>query len=238
MLQRQAGLTELMDLRDAPPRMLARSLADMRRVNRLFGWHRPVMRAVQSLFASSGHCTVLDVAAGSGDLSLAMARGLPRPCRSVRVIAADVHPTVLAVGQRHTSRTQRIYWVGLNAALLPFPRGSVDVVTCASALHHFDDRDAVSLLAALAGAARCGVVVTDASRSRLSLATVSVLSRFSRSPLTWHDGPVSVRRAYTADEAVNLARSAGWRHMQIQRLGPFRWMLIGRTSPPCFRRAR
>ena len=230
LLRRQTGRAELMDQPAVPPRMLARSLADMRHLNRLFGWHRSVLRAVQSLLPATGPCTVLDVATGSGDLPLALAGLLaPRHGRAC-VIASDVHPTVLRLGRRYTMNRGAVCWVGHDARLLPFPRGSVDVVTCASALHHFDEQDAIAVLAALASVARRGVVVTDASRSLLALLTVSVLSRLSRSPLTWHDGPLSVRRAYTADEAVALAQRAGWRRIQVQRPDPFRWLLIGR--PP------
>ena len=174
---------------------------------------------------------MLDVATGSGDLPLALAGMLVPRHSPVCVIASDTHPTVLRLGRFYTARRGAVCWVGHDARLLPFPRSSVDVVTCASALHHFDEQDAVTVLAALAMVARRGVVVTDASRSLLSLFTVSILSRFSRSPLTWHDGPLSVRRAYTADEAVALAQRAGWRQIQVQRPDPFRWLLIGRPSP-------
>ena len=227
-LRRLTGRTELMDRPTAPPGLLARSLADMRRLNRLFGWQRPVLRAVQSLLPASGPCTVLDVATGSGDLPLALA-GLLAPRRSAaRVIASDAHPTVLRLGRHYTANKGVVRWVGHDARLLPFPPGSVDVVTCASALHHFDEHDAITVLAALATVARRGVIVADASRSLLALLAVCVLSRFSRSPLTWHDGPLSVRRAYTADEAVVLAQRAGWRRIEVQCPDPFRWLLIGR----------
>ena len=231
VLRRWTDRVELMDQPAVSPRLLARSLADMRRLNRLFGWQRPVLRAVQSLLPTTGPCTVLDVATGSGDLPLALA-GLLAPRRSAaRVIASDAHPTVLRLGRRYTANKGAVSWVGHDARLLPFPPGSVDVVTCASALHHFDEHDAITVLAALATVARRGVIVADASRSLLALLTVSVLSRFSRSPLTWHDGPLSVRRAYTADEAVALAQRAGWRRIEVQCPDPFRWLLIGRPSP-------
>ena len=230
VLRRQTGRVELMDQPAVSPRLLARSLADMRRLNRLFGWQRPVLRAVQSLLPASGPCTVLDVATGSGDLPLTLAGLLAPRHGRVRVIASDVHPTVLRLGRRYTANKGAVSWVGHDARLPPFPPGSVDVVTCASALHHFDEQDAITVLAALATVARRGVIFADASRSLLALLTVSVLSRFSRSPLTWHDGPLSVRRAYTAAEAVALAQRAGWRRIQVQRPDPFRWLLIGR--PP------
>ena len=230
-LRRQTDRAELMDQPAVSPRLLARSLADMRRLNRLFGWQRPVLRAVQSLLPASGPCTVLDVATGSGDLPLALARRLAARRGPVRVIASDAHATVLRLGRRYTADKGMVCWVGHDARLLPFPRGSVDVVTCASALHHFDEPDAVTVLAALATVARHGVVVTDASRSLLALLTVSVLCRFSRSPLTRHDGPLSVRRAYTADEAIALAQRAGWQQVQVQCPDPFRWLLVGRPLP-------
>lgn len=207
--------------------MLGHSLADMRRVNWLLGWHQPIIHAVQSLLPRTGPYTLLDVATGSGDLPLSLAERFNSCGDVVRLIASDAHHMVLKLGANHTAGSSLVRWVLHDARKLPFAPASVDVATCSSALHHFNERDAVCVLTALGSVARHGVVVADASRSIISLITAGILSRLSLSRLTWHDGPVSVLRSYTAEEAAQLAKTAGWVDIEISRPDPFRWLLIG-----------
>jgi hypothetical protein len=48
--------------------------------------------------------------------------------------------------------------------------------------------------------------------------------------LTRHDGPLSVLRAFTADELRDIALRAGLVHVRVQRRWFFRLLLTG-TSP-------
>ena len=172
MIERQRGRVELMDHPEAPTLALAHSLADMRQMNWALGWHRPTIRAVQSLLAPGEPCTVLDVATGSGDLPLALHRALTHQGYAPRVIASDMHPTVVALARRHTASRGLILLLQHDANRPPFLPQAVDVVTCASALHHFDEEEAVAFLAACRSLVRRGLVVADVSRSALGLGVV------------------------------------------------------------------
>ena len=67
------------------------------------------------------------------------------------------------------------------------------------------------------GAASALAVVNDLLRTRLSLALVWLTTRVLRlHPVSRHDGPLSVRRAYSADELARLAEKAGVR-VRIRR---------------------
>jgi len=43
--------------------------------------------------------------------------------------------------------------------------------------------------------------------------------------MTRHDAPLSVLRAYTPDEALDLARQAGWKNPRVRRTRFFRMVL-------------
>jgi len=62
-------------------------------------------------------------------------------------------------------------------------------------------------------------IVCDLRRSAFAFALAWLWSRTSRNRLTRNDAPLSVRRAYTPDEALLLARLAGWRlpHLRCER---------------------
>jgi hypothetical protein len=75
------------------------------------------------------------------------------------------------------------------------------------------------------GAARLGVIVNDLLRTRVSLALVWLATRLlARHPMSRHDGPLSVRRAYSPDELRALAARAG-----LGRLVVRRYPLLGRV---------
>ena len=88
--------------------------------------------------------------------------------------------------------------------------GAFDVAHSSMFVHHLDPYDAVAFLRELRRVARCGIVVNDLVRGRLNwlgawlLIHATATSRFTR-----HDGPLSVRRAYTRPELLDLVAAAG-----------------------------
>ncbi|MFZ0088795.1 MAG: methyltransferase domain-containing protein [Solirubrobacteraceae bacterium] len=77
---------------------------------------------------------VLDVAAGTGHAS----RQLAPTVRAV--VALDANDAMLAHGHAAALREGRrnIVFLGGDAAALPFPDGSFDIVICRFAVHHFE----------------------------------------------------------------------------------------------------
>ncbi len=72
---------------------------------------------------------VLEVAAGTGLLTAPLAR------RAKRVVGTDFSPGMLAVAQRRLAAYPNVEVLGADAADLPFPSRSYDVVVCSHALH-------------------------------------------------------------------------------------------------------
>src|SRR2546430_9688115 len=88
----------------------------------------------------------------------------------------------------------------------------------------------------MAVVARRAVVVNDLLRARLAFGLVWLLTRLFRChPISRHDGPLSVRRAYSAAELSTLARKAGITTLRV-RAYPFLGRLVavtaGRPEPP------
>jgi hypothetical protein len=85
-------------------------------------------------------------------------------------------------------------------------------------LHHLPPDAAVTALGEMRAAARLAVVVNDLVRSRVSLAIVWIATRLlACHRISRHDGPLSVRRAYSPEELRSLAEKAGILRMSITR---------------------
>lgn len=85
------------------------------------------------------HFEVLDVAAGTGLLSRAIAR------RVKEVVAIDITPEMLAQGRRQADREgiTNIRFEEGAAEDLPYPSGSFDMVVTRFSVHHFRNPDVV-----------------------------------------------------------------------------------------------
>ena len=220
---------ELMDGAGVDGAELARSLADLEVVNRWLGGTRVVLDSLGPLLrrAGGGELRVLDVATGAADIPLALARWARGEGIRLRVVATDAHPGTVAIARERAAGDPAVTVEEADALALPYPDGAFDFAMCHTALHHFDPPDAVRLLSELRRVATRGVVVTDLLRSWSGLAAVRLLAAtvWRRHPVTRHDGPVSVRGAYTLDELRELARQAGLGTVRTRS-----WFLFDRAA--------
>jgi SAM-dependent methyltransferase len=193
---------------------LAATLDDLDRLNAWFGGYALTLRRVRGAAAAlpRGRCLrVIDVGGGRGDLAVNIVRWARRVGRPVRVVVVDGDAATLALARRRVVAYPEVALVQADAGALPLREGSADVAIAALTLHHLDRDTAVACLEGLAAAAPL-TVVNDLLRTPLTLALVWLTTRVLRlHAVSRHDGPVSVRRAWSAEELRVLAEKAGRR---------------------------
>ena len=200
---------------------------DIEFANRHFGGSSPVTREVLSRVTSLGTLGVLDVGCGSADIARALVRA---EATSVTIVALDSNAQILAIARERTPASAPITFVHADGGALPFDDASFDIAMCNLALHHFEPPAAVALLRELRRVSRVTPLVCDLVRSRVAFAGAWLFARIlAKNRLTKHDGPLSVRRAYTPSEALALARDAGWRAPRVTREPFFRMVMTDGT---------
>ena len=229
-LPRAAG-RELMDEPAQDRGELERSLADIRAVNRWLGGTRVVLHHLEELFERHPRPSyrILDVATGSGDIPLRVARWARERDVQVEIVATDNHATTLELARAHTAQEPAVRTETADALALPWPDDSFDVALLSTALHHFDDeRDCLRVLREMHRVSRIGLIVNDLARSRTALLGARLLAAtaWRTHPVTRHDGPLSVRRAFTPDELRALAARAGFQEAEVRAHVPFRVALV------------
>jgi ubiquinone/menaquinone biosynthesis C-methylase UbiE len=210
-VERLLAATELLDGPLDDPASLAANLRDLRRINRLTGGAGLSVRATRTLLPHGGD--VLDVGTGGADIPVLLLDDAQRRGVRLDVTATDARPEVLdaACLVRPSLRSS----AGLTLAVtdgrdLPYPDASFDVAHASLVLHHLVETDALAFLRELGRVARIGVVVNDLARGRLAWAGAWVITHtIASSQYTRHDGPLSVRRAWTRDEMVEMLGLAG-----------------------------
>jgi ubiquinone/menaquinone biosynthesis C-methylase UbiE len=220
-------LVELLDLPGNDPRTLGQNLAHLRLLNRWLGWSVAIDRDLTALMRRHGlrSATVLDIATGSADIPRELARRASHHDTNLRLIATDVSRSVLA-----HARSTGLTLVQHDGATLPFRDNSADYVLCNLAAHHFPPEPLRAALGEMWRVARHAVLVNDLTRGRLSYVLARLMALVLRNPLTSHDGPVSVLRAYTPAELRSLGREAGMQRIRVRTFFPARMTLVAEKA--------
>jgi ubiquinone/menaquinone biosynthesis C-methylase UbiE len=138
---------------------------------------------------------------------------------------------VVAVAQNQVADEPIVMVEKQNALYLPYGDQAFDIALCTLALHHFDPREAIQLLRGMARVSKRAILVFDVVRSPLAYWGAVLLTRGLRMhPMTRHDAPISVRRAYSAPELRRLAEQAGLGQARVQVSVPFRLALSARPG--------
>jgi ubiquinone/menaquinone biosynthesis C-methylase UbiE len=104
-----------------------------------------------------------------------------------------------------------------DALALPFRNDSFDVVSCSLFTHHLEPEQVLRFVNDALRVSRLAVLINDLRREALHLALVYAGMPLYRSRLTRHDGPASVRRAYTPHEMQEMLRRTPATRLELTR---------------------
>lgn len=187
------------------------SMRDLGRVNRWFGGVATTRKMVERVAqaAHTNHFSLLEVAAGSGEVPRTVQQRLARRGITLDVTLLDRSrshlPGVNRAGENHISQSRGVV---ADALGLPFHDGAFDLVSCSLFAHHLN----AALLAQFAReslrVSRRALLINDLIRHPLHLALAYAGFPIMRSRVAWLDGLTSVRRAYLPEEIRCVLASA------------------------------
>jgi len=194
----RVNMPEILDSKDCPPGEIAASLRDMSRINRWFGGVSTTRKLIERVASSTGqrHFTLLEAAAGFGEVPRIAARQLARERITLQVTHLDRAHSHLFSGTRLAGERS----VVADALSLPFADNAFDLVSCSLFAHHLAPAELGRFAAESLRVSRHAVLINDLVRHPLHLALVYVGFPLMRSYVSRHDGVASVRRAYVPGE--------------------------------------
>jgi hypothetical protein len=194
---------EMLDhLAEDDPRAI-RSRADLRRINRIMGTQSIMLRALQTAIAPR---RVIELGAGDGTLMLRLAKRLADHWPQVHLTLLDRQNLVApaTIGAFHA-----LGWhlEILNRDVLDWARqpahARFDLVIANLFLHHFDDAQLGSLLAAIEQRSDA-LFACEPRRGRVALTGSHLLGLIGANPVTREDAVLSVRAGFTGTELTAL----------------------------------
>src|ERR1043165_1324754 len=211
-LSRRGLEPELMDDPSLDPAEHRRALAGLARLNWAGASAGTLWKSIGPLVQTPAHAglTILDIATGSGDVPLALARRARKSGLSLTLSGCDISETALAEASRRAKQDGTAFTTFQLDAIQHEIPGEYDVVMCSLFTHHLEESQVVDLLYRMKAAARKMVLVNDLHRSpssyRLATAAANVLGR---SRVVRVDAAKSVRAAFTVPEFEELVERAG-----------------------------
>ena len=221
---------EIMDRSDLPEAEHAGALEGLWRINEASKTAKHVVEPIVALARRErlNRISMLDVACGGGDVPISVALLAKSEGIDIELTLLDRSATALRNAAAVADRAG-VSCKCIQADLLAqWPELSFDVVTCSLFLHHIPESEqVVEFLKNLRRIARRRVIVSDLRRSRVGWLIAWVGGRMlSSSPIVHHDGPASVRAAWTMDELARFAGDAQMSKLIIRRSFPWRMLLI------------
>ena len=234
--RRLNGARELMDAPGLDREELAGALRDLAGINRRFGNVRLVLAQLGSIIdhlatPSGEPVRILDVATGFADIPRAIALWAREMGRRVEIVAVDRQDQIVELAREASQGFPEIRVECGDALALPFEDSVFDITIASQVLHHMEGEEPVRLLRELHRVARRAALVADLRRGFWPFAvTWTALRVISRNRFIRFDGPLSIRRAFTAGELHTLAARADWERVEVSRHGFFRLALVGRKN--------
>ncbi|HEX6694278.1 MAG TPA: methyltransferase domain-containing protein [Longimicrobiales bacterium] len=218
MRARLSDAPELLDDAMHDAGVLEASLHHVAQVNRYLGGESSVLHALEPLLTPDATTRILDIGTGAGDIPVAVAAAARRRGASVSITATDIHPQMRALATARARSWPEVNIEYADALSLPWPDASFDAALLTLTLHHFEGDEPARVLREAGRVARL-VVVSDLERSALNYAGARLLAWtwWRSNPLTRHDGPLSVLRAFTSAELRDIATRAGLRNVRVER---------------------
>ena len=207
---RRAELTELMD-EPCSRDVLRACLRDLARVNRWFLGYRPVLRWLEGISrpAHNEPLRILDVGCGYGDGLRRVEQWARKGRIPVELTGLDLNADTIAIACEATPQDSTIRWVPGDVFGYA-PANPPHLVMSSLFTHHLGDQDVIRFLRWMEKHAELGWFINDLSRAPIPYYLFRWFSKAVRlHPFVQHDGPVSFRRAFVADDWRRLCAGAG-----------------------------
>lgn len=206
----RAQLTEWMD-EPCSREELRACLRDLARVNRWTLGYRPLLAWLNSVIPAriAKPIHILDIGCGYGDGLRRIERWGNTRGVALELTGIDINPDAVAIAREACPAAGRIRWTAADVFAYT-PEDPVDLIVSSLFAHHLDEGDVVRFLRWMEGHARLGWFINDLSRSAVPYHLFRVFSKLAGlHRFVQHDGPVSIARAFVADDWRRMCAAAG-----------------------------
>jgi hypothetical protein len=216
---------ELLDEGVANLEELRASLNEIWKINRFFGRLESFTRFLPT--DKNRTLRIADIGTGAGKLAVYLGEWARRNQIQLELFPIDFSQQVLSIAQENLNAAANVHLVQANGLKLPFAPNSIDYYLSSLVMHHFSPEALIELLGEAYERASKGIIMNDLVRGQLPVAAYHLIRPiFARQFYTWHDGLISIKRAYIPQELKAIADAAGIKSARIYQHFPWRMTLV------------
>ena len=232
---RATGTEQMDDLTLSGP-VLDACLREIARINRWLGGNRIVrqglMHLLRQLAPAPGQVIrIADLGCGGGDGLRHLATWATRAGFSLHFTGLDANAATIAYARTASADFPQITYQQANVLEDSSTFEGYDLVICSLFLHHLEEAEQIALITRLRQAGVKALLINDLQRGVLPWLLFRLVSRiFGLSPMSRHDGALSVRKAFHRRELVHLMQACGIDRFTIRWKWAFRYQLTALIS--------
>lgn len=211
---------------------LHQALQSLEWVNRWFGNHRSVIKAIHSIIKKETKpLRIIDLGCGGGDLALAVAKSLRQYKIEYSITGIDGNANTLVYAQKKCAAFSEINFLQADILSTQFRIQSCDILISSHFMYHFTADALADFLKNNLSAMSTAFIFSELKRNRFAMR----LFKFSSfllpiSKLAKEDGLLAIKRSFSEKEWLAILQEAGIRTYRLQTVPLFRIFLTGFTT--------
>lgn len=221
---------EIMDDLNCKGEVVDQTLRELETINTLLGGNYVTLSGIKTLLQKkkvTQDVSVADLGCGGGDILQLIAEKAKHFNTSLQLTGIDANPNIIEFARKNSEQFPKIEYEAIDIFSNEFRQKKFDVIIGTLFFHHFSSPQLVDLFSQLKSQASVGIVINDIHRHWLAYYSIRLLTKvFSKSAMVKFDAPLSVLRAFTKRELVDILTSAGIENFSIRWMWAFRWQVI------------
>ena len=201
LFSRRSVALERMDTEPLDPATAAQVFRNLETINRRLGGARATLwhfARFSKEWKAGERIRILDWGTGGADMPRALVRWARRRGYDLHIVGIDQDAVTAQCARRACRDYPEIEIVHADARAFTADPGSFDYAISSLTLHHLSPEAIVDVLRSSDRLVKRGIVMNDLRRSARAWAWIWIMSRvFGWHSMVQHDGPLSVRRAFT-----------------------------------------
>lgn len=221
---------EWMDEPEICEKDLANAYKDINHVNTFLGGNKITLKGIiqlEKLSKTKHPIRIIDIGCGDGSTLKFLAKFARKNNKNWLFSGVDINPKSIKLAQKNTLNFPKINYIEANVFSENFKKLETDIFILTLTLHHFKDKEIMSILESSVHQARLGLVINDLQRSSLAYTLFQLYGYlFLKSAIARHDGLVSILRGFKKKELIHFSKKCLEAKHSIQYKWAFRWLWI------------
>lgn len=221
---------ELLDADNIPFAAIQKNMAELNFINTWLGGHGISIDGFKELAKNRKEITICEIGCGGGDNLVAIDNWCKKNNITLHCIGIDINEACIDFAKKNSTSLNHAEWIVNDYLSVQF-KSKPDIVFSSLFCHHFLDSDLKTQLQWMQANAKIGFFINDLHRHPLAYYSIKFLTQlFSKSYLVKNDAPLSVARAFTKTEWLNLMKSSNINNYTVSWKWAFRHLIVAKND--------